>query len=51
MGMAPLDLFAHAGGWDEIAMVGIPVSVFGVLLWLARRRAMELMEHPDSPGE
>ncbi len=46
--MAPLDLLAHNGGWDEIVMVGVPVLVFGFLLWVARRRAMGLIEQSES---
>ncbi len=48
--MDSLDLLAHQGGWDEIAMVGVPVAVFAFLLWLARRRAIALMENdPTKP--
>lgn len=49
--MESLDLLAHAGGWDEILMVGVPVLVFGSLLWLARRRALTLAEKLDGPAD
>ena len=38
--MGPSTLLAHQGGWDEILMVAGPVVVFGLLLALARRRAL-----------
>ncbi len=44
-------VFAHAGGWDEIALVTGPVLVLGGLLWVARRRALTLAEKADAePG-
>lgn len=33
-------VLAHAGGWDEIAMVAGPLLVFAGMLGLARRRAV-----------
>ena len=30
---------AHQGGWDEAVIVAIPLLLFGVLLWIAKRRA------------
>lgn len=38
--MGPNALLAHQGGWDEILMVAGPVVVFGLLLAVARRRAV-----------
>lgn len=32
-------VLAHQGGWDETLLVLAPVSLFGLLLWLANRRA------------
>lgn len=37
-------LLAHQGGWDEIAMVGVPIVVFAGLLAVARRRALHHAE-------
>lgn len=37
-------LLAHQGGWDEILMVAAPIAVFGVLLWLANRRAQARLD-------
>lgn len=34
-----MDVLAHQGGWDEIAMVLGPIVVLGGLLWVANRRA------------
>lgn len=30
---------AHQGGWDEIAMVLVPIVIFAILLVVANRRA------------
>jgi hypothetical protein len=38
--MGPFELLAHQGGWDEILMVAGPIAVFGLLLLVARRRAL-----------
>lgn len=38
--MHSLDILAHQGGWDEIAMVAGPIVVFAGLLAVARRRAL-----------
>ena len=35
-------LLGHQGGWDEILVVAIPVAVFALLLWVAKRRAERL---------
>ena len=39
--MDPLVVLAHQGGWDELVMVAGPIVVFGGMLWVARRRALE----------
>jgi hypothetical protein len=49
-------LLAHQGGWDEILMVAAPIAVFGVLLWLANRRAQARLDanadaSPSNPDE
>lgn len=33
-------MLAHQGGWDEVVLVILPLVVLGVLLFLARRRAL-----------
>ena len=40
-------MLAHAGGWDEILMVGIPIALFVVLLYIASRRASARAEADD----
>ena len=32
-------VLAHEGGWDEALFVAVPMAVFAVLLWVAKRRA------------
>ena len=34
-----MNMFAHQGGWDELAMVAVPLLVFAAVLFLANRRA------------
>ena len=42
-------MFAHQGGWDEILLVAIPISVIVGLLALANKRAKRLhRERTDS---
>jgi Flp pilus assembly protein protease CpaA len=47
-------ILAQETGWSEFLLVGVPIVVFGALLLLARRRAIELAsrrEETDSkPG-
>ncbi len=38
--MHAISILAHQGGWDEIALVGGPIIIFGGLLAVARRRAL-----------
>ena len=40
-------VLAHQGGWDEIAMVAVPLALLAGVLWLADRRARR-MEPPNS---
>lgn len=37
-------LFAHQGGWDEIAFVALPIAIFAGLLMLANRRAQSVLD-------
>ena len=32
-------VLAHQGGWDEALFVAVPMLIFVVLLWIAKRRA------------
>lgn len=44
-------VIAHQGGWDEALFVLAPLLLFGVLLWLARRR-IDLDDDPlDEPDD
>ena len=45
-GAIPLVL-AHQGGWDEILMVLVPVSLFAALLYVANRRASSMAARND----
>lgn len=38
-------LLAHQGGWDEILMVLVPVSLFAGLLYVANQRASRLADN------
>ena len=40
-------MLAHAGGWDEILMVAIPIALFAVLLFIAGRRASARADADD----
>ncbi len=45
-------LFAHEGGWDEIAIVAAPLLLIASLLYIANRRVdAKLAERgdPDAP--
>ena len=49
-------VLAHGGGAPEAAMIGLPLVLFGVFLWLerrARRRESQAEEVPagGEPGE
>jgi hypothetical protein len=48
--MVVATVLAHQGGWDEILMVAGPIVVFGGMLWVARRRALEQAER-DRDGD
>ena len=40
-------MFAHAGGWDEILMVAVPIAIFALLLFVASRRASARADADD----
>jgi len=40
-------VLAHAGGWDELVLVGAPVVLFGGLLLVAKRRAQRIVTERD----
>ena len=50
-------LLAHGGGAPEAAMIGLPLLLFGVFLYLERRArqrensAPETPPDPDEPGQ
>lgn len=46
--MAPMVVVAHQGGWDEALFVLVPVAIFGLLLWLANRRAARRLAAYDA---
>lgn len=39
-----VDLLAHQGGWDEIALVVVPIALFAALLYVANRRAERMVD-------
>lgn len=46
--MATMAVVAHQGGWDEALFVLVPVAIFGLLLWLANRRAAKRLAAYDA---
>lgn len=38
---------AHEGGWDEILLVGGPLAVIALLLWIANRRVAAKLAEQD----
>ncbi|MGI9608240.1 MAG: hypothetical protein ACR2P0_19070 [Acidimicrobiales bacterium] len=46
-----LALLAHQGGWDEIALVGGPVILLGLVLVLANRRADRIAQQRDESSK
>lgn len=42
-------LVAHAGGWDELAFVALPIALFAGLLTIANRRARIAQERDAAP--
>ena len=44
-------VLAHGSGLDEAMFTLVPVIVFGVLLWLARRRAERADDAPEADRE
>ncbi|MCB0995169.1 MAG: hypothetical protein KDB21_08775 [Acidimicrobiales bacterium] len=37
-------VLAHQGGWDEIALVGIPILLLALVLFVADRRARRIRQ-------
>jgi hypothetical protein len=46
-----VDVLAHQGGWDELALVLGPIAVLAALLWLANRRATRLEADAEADGD
>lgn len=53
---AAVMIFAHQGGWDELALVALPLLVIAVLLIIANKRVSAKLDdaqnsesNPDSP--
>jgi hypothetical protein len=44
-----MEVLAHNGGVDEIAMVLGPIALLAGLLWLANRRAIRLENEAKDP--
>ena len=44
-------ILGHQGGWDELLLVLVPLLNFGLLLWLAARRAARLEEAAEEAAE
>lgn len=42
-------VLAHQGGWDEALFVVVPLAIFAVLLFVAKRRA-EAERRDDRDG-
>ena len=42
---------AHQGGWDEIAMVAVPLLLVAVLLVVANRRATQELARQKAAAE
>jgi hypothetical protein len=41
-------ILAHQGGWDEMAMVAVPLLLVTVLLVVANRRASQELARQDA---
>ncbi len=44
-------VWAHQGGWDEIAMVAVPLLLVTVLLVVANRRASQELARQQGVGD
>ena len=44
-------ILAHQGGWDEMAMVAVPLLLVTVLLVVANRRASQELARQEAAGE
>lgn len=50
--LEPVVLLAHQGGWDELILVLLPISLFAGLLAIANRRANRARsEGEQAPGD
>ena len=43
-------VLAHQGGWDELAMVAVPLLLVTVLLVVANRRASQELARQEAVG-
>lgn len=41
-------LFGHQGGWDEVLLVAIPLTIIGGLLWIANRRVNAQLQDAET---
>ncbi|MBA2281325.1 MAG: hypothetical protein H0W25_08860 [Acidimicrobiia bacterium] len=41
---------AHQGGWDEVLLVLAPIGLFSLLLYIANRRAAQLVDEDEDDG-
>jgi hypothetical protein len=37
-------VLAHQGGWDEMLFVALPIGLFGLLLYIANKKAQAQLE-------
>jgi ABC-type Fe3+ transport system permease subunit len=44
-------ILAHQGGWDEMAMVAVPLLLVTILLVVANRRASPELARQEAAGE
>lgn len=40
-------IYAHQGGWDEVLLVAIPLSLIAGLLWIANKRVNTQLEEAE----
>lgn len=52
LSLESVPVVAHQGGWDEMALVAVPLLVVAAGLWLANRRvSSQIAPPPDGPGD
>ncbi len=44
-------IVAHQGGWDEALLVGLPLGLIGLLLWVANRRVSAQLAETAANGD